>query len=79
MFFNVFLSFVVIAACFVLLCFVEGSNKSEILNRDMQEEMTGGQFLCFYIIHFWEKHSKSLNNLSHLAECSDVTWIVYVD
>lgn len=55
----IFLNFV-IAACF---CFVGGSNKSKILKREMQEEMAVGQFPYLYIlIHFEDKHTKSLNS-----------------
>lgn len=64
---------------FVSFYFVGGSNKSEILNREIQKEMASGQFLYLYIrTHFGDKHSKSLN-LSCLAKYSDVTWIEYVD
>lgn len=55
-----------------------GHSKSEILMREMQKEITSGQFLYLYIIHFWSKHWISLN-LLHLAKCSGDTWIGYVD
>ena len=59
LFCYIFLNFI-IAVCF---CFVGSSNKSKILNRDMQEEMAVEQLPYLYIlIHFEDKHTKSLNS-----------------